>query len=162
VPSATPSSIGRDEHTPRSNLIRRFFVCPHRCALASQNAQHFQHLLQSYPVKTNHPRLRVLMLIPPARAHLRGHTSTHLIELTPRDLSIVGVRIWARRGTGQKSTAAPVMYHAMYHVTIHYRSMICITPRYIVCILCISLCQTVLCCGAMSYHGARAAAPKVR
>jgi len=58
-------------------------VCPHRCALASQNAQHFQHLFNDSVFKTNHPRLRVLNLTP-ARADLRGHTSNRLIGFCAR------------------------------------------------------------------------------
>jgi len=58
--------------------IRRLFLCPHRSAPVSQNAQHLQHPFQRYWFKTNHPRLRVLKLTPSTRAHLRGHTSNRL------------------------------------------------------------------------------------
>jgi len=82
-------------------VARAFVVCPHRCALASQNAQHFQHLFKHLTsrFKTHHPRLRVLKLTP-ARARLRGHTSRHLIRVAG------GAEAVATRGTSGAGAGA--------------------------------------------------------
>ena len=61
----------------QDSLIRQLQVCPHRCALPSQNAQHAQHFWQHVETDYYCPRVSVLKLTP-ARAHLRGHTSKRL------------------------------------------------------------------------------------
>ena len=50
--------------------LRRSFVCPHRCALASQHAQHLQHLFEHIDLRQSPHAEGAKTDPPPARAHL--------------------------------------------------------------------------------------------
>jgi len=44
--STTQGNSMWSKPTPSQTSLRRLFVCPHRCALAPQNAQHSKHLFK--------------------------------------------------------------------------------------------------------------------
>ena len=55
--------------------VRRSFVCPHRYALASQHAQHFQHLFENIDLRQS-PHSEGAKTDPPPPGHTYEGTQT--------------------------------------------------------------------------------------